>query len=335
MKVLVTGAAGQVGCRLVRQLLDQNDEVRGTILAGDPARSRLDGLDIELREGDLTDFDYVVNAVKGVDAVIHTANLVGPHFELNNQINLQVTRACEVFADRLERYVYTSSSGVFPNNGENIPCAYHPVDEWHPKRPDSEYSMSKYFGEIMAERAARETGLRHSIVRPSHVLSETKILNQFSVARVVNTLKKSQSRPGTELHMPDGTELWHDIEAQALSPNQPCSITDEDGRPWLYQPQDARDIAHCLVCALKSASALGESFNAGAPEPFPFPEGARLIAEKRGVDPLAVKVPLRYMYDHAIDKAKRLIAYSPQGDLKTMIESAFACEAGETDYTWD
>ena len=126
MKVLVTGAAGQVGCRLVRQLLDQNDEVRGTILAGDPARSRLDGLDIELREGDLTDLDYVVNAVKGVDAVIHTANLVGPHFELNNQINLQVTRACEVFADRLERYVYTSSSGVFPNNGENIPCAYHP-----------------------------------------------------------------------------------------------------------------------------------------------------------------------------------------------------------------
>ena len=32
MKVLVTGAAGQVGCRLVRQLLDQNCEVRGTIL---------------------------------------------------------------------------------------------------------------------------------------------------------------------------------------------------------------------------------------------------------------------------------------------------------------
>ena len=273
MKVLVTGAAGQVGCRLVRQLLDQNCEVRGTILPDDPARSRLDGVDIELREGDLTDLAYIKDAVQGMDAVIHTANLVGPHFELNNQINLQVTRACESVADRLERYVYTSSSGVFPNNGENVPCAYHPVDELHPKRPDGEYSMSKYFGEVMAERAARETGLRYSIVRPSHVLSGTKILNQFSVARVVNTLKKSQSKPGTELYMSDGTELWHDIEAKAVSPQQPCSITDEDGRPWLYQPQDARDIAHCLVCALNSGAALGESFNAGAPEPFPFPEG--------------------------------------------------------------
>jgi hypothetical protein len=41
------------------------------------------------------------------------------------------------------------------------------------------------------------------------------------------------------------------------------------------------------------------------------------------------------MYDHAIGKAKSLIDYCPQGDLNTMIESAFACEEGATDYTWD
>lgn len=335
MKVLVTGPAGQVGCRLVRQLLDNNHEVRGTILPDDPARDRVAGLDIELVEGDLTDLDYTTQAVAGVDAVIHTANLVGPHFELNNLINLQVTRACEKYADKLNRYIYISSSGVFPNNGENIPCAYHPVDEMHPKRPDSEYSMSKYFGEIMAQRASRDTGLRYSIVRPSHVLSETKILGQFSVNRVINLLKKSQSRPGTELYMADGTELWHDIEKRAKSGDQPCSITDEEGRPWLYQPQDARDIAHCLVCALESDAALGESFNAGAPAPFPFPDGAKILAEKRGVEPLEVKVPFQYMYDHAITKAKSLIGYRPKGDLQTMMESAFECETGETDYTWD
>ena len=41
------------------------------------------------------------------------------------------------------------------------------------------------------------------------------------------------------------------------------------------------------------------------------------------------------MYDHAIGKAKSLIDYRPQGDLNAMVESAFACEEGATDYTWD
>ena len=36
MKILVAGAAGQVGCRLVRQLLERNHEVRGTVLPDDP-----------------------------------------------------------------------------------------------------------------------------------------------------------------------------------------------------------------------------------------------------------------------------------------------------------
>lgn len=47
MKVLVTGAAGQVGCRLVRQMLERNHEVRGTILPEDPCRERLAGVDLD------------------------------------------------------------------------------------------------------------------------------------------------------------------------------------------------------------------------------------------------------------------------------------------------
>jgi nucleoside-diphosphate-sugar epimerase len=55
------------------------------------------------------------------------------------------------------------------------------VDGFHPKRPDNEYSLSKYIGELLAERTAGETGLRTSSVRPSHVLSEAKIFGQFTV----------------------------------------------------------------------------------------------------------------------------------------------------------
>ena len=334
MKVLVTGAAGQVGCRLVRQLLGLNLEVRGSVLPDDPCLNRLEGLDMELVDGDLTDGDFVKRLVSGTDAVIHTANLVGPYFENNTQTNLQVSRACGLFADSLERYVYVSSSGVFPNNGENIACAYHPVDELHPKRPDNEYSLSKYIGELMAERVSRETGLRISIVRPSHVLSGRTILDQFTVGRVCTILKAGQVGPGTEMYMADGTELWHDIEARADSPDQPCAVRDESGRPWYYQPNDARDIAHCMVCALRSPDAVGESFNGGAPAPFTFPKGARLLGKITGREPLEVMVPVRWMYDHDITKAKSLIGYRPKGDLETMMASAAASEAGEPDYRW-
>ncbi len=134
MKVLVTGATGQVGCRLVRQLLAANHEVRGTVWAGAPEAEleRVSGLELELRTGDLLDPEFDRGAVDGVDAVIHTANLVGPYFENNVGTTLQVSRACGEAADRLDRFIYVSSSGVFPNDSHVLAPVYHPVDEDHP-----------------------------------------------------------------------------------------------------------------------------------------------------------------------------------------------------------
>ncbi len=152
-----------MGCRLVRQLLAGNHEARGIVLPANPAIRRVEGLDFEITQGDLTNLDFAKSAVEGVDAVIHTANLVGPYFETSTETTLHVTRACANVADKLYRYVYVSSSGVYPNNGEHIACAYHPVDELRPKTPDNDYSLSKYIGQLMVERASRETGLRYSI----------------------------------------------------------------------------------------------------------------------------------------------------------------------------
>ena len=336
MKVVVTGGTGQVGSRLVRQLLARNHEVRATVWAKDPAKDRVEGLDLETREGELTDLDFVRDAVRGVDAVIHTANLVGPYFENNVQTTLQVARACGEVADTLDRFIYVSSSGVFPNDSHVLAPAYHPVDENHPKRSTSEYNLSKLIGEQITELTARRTGLRYSILRPSHVLSGERVLAQFTVQRVVANLKNGQANPGSELYMADGTELWKQVEAQAEDPQQPCSVTDLDGRPWYYQPNDARDVAHALVCALERPEALGESFNLGAPEPFLVPEGARMVAEITGRRLLEIKLPVQWRYDHAIGKAKAWIGYQPQGDLAAMMRSAAAVRNGDyVDYAWD
>ena len=337
MKVLVTGATGQVGCRLVRQLLARKHEVRGTVWGGAPEAEleRISGLEVELRKGDLLDLDFVREAVKGVDAVIHTANLVGPHFENNVNTTLQVTRACGEAADQLDRFIYVSSSGVFPNDSHVLAPVYHPVDEDHPKRATSEYNLSKLIGEQLTELAAQRTGLRTVIVRPSHVLSGEKVLGQFTVARVVGNLKSGQANPKSELYAGEGADLWKSVEAQAEGPDQPCSVTDMEGRPWIYQPNDARDVAHLLVCALERPEALGETFNCGAPEPFRYPEAARLLGELSGKKPLEIKVPVRWRYDHAIGKAKGWLGYTPRGDLNTMMRDAWAVKRGEfVDYDW-
>jgi UDP-glucose 4-epimerase len=337
MKVLVTGATGQVGCRLVRQLLERNHEVRGTVWgqAPDAELDRVAGLDVDLRKGDITEPAFIREAVDGVDAVVHTANLVGPYFENNVQTTLEVARACGEVAGRLDRFIYVSSSGVFPNDSHVLACAYHPVDENHPKRATSEYNLSKLIGEQITEMTARRTGLRTVIVRPSHVLSGEKVLAQFTVQRVVGNLKSGQQNSGSELYMPDGTELWRQVEAAAEDPTQPCSVVDLDGRPWYYQPNDARDVAHGLVCALERPEALGESFNLGAPEPFLFPEGARMLAELSGRKLLKIELPVQWRYDHAIGKAKGWIGYQPKGDLQAMMRSAWAVKQGEAmDYDW-
>jgi nucleoside-diphosphate-sugar epimerase len=81
MKVLVTGGTGFVGAHAVAALLDAGHEVR--LLARRPERvpatlgaMGLDTAQLDVVEGDMVDADAVSRAVKGMDAVIHSAAVV-------------------------------------------------------------------------------------------------------------------------------------------------------------------------------------------------------------------------------------------------------------------
>ena len=98
----------------------------------------------------------------------------------------------------------------------------------------------------------------------------------------------------------------------------------------------------CSRCSTLSAlcpgrtGAISESFNVGAPSPFTYPEAAEILADQTGREPLEVRLPVRWRYDHDIRKAKSWINFNPKGDLKTMIASARRVESGDyIDYVWD
>ena len=338
-KVLVTGAAGQVGSRLVRQLLEKNYEVRGLILPEDPNRKRIDGLGIEVVEGNLMDVDTAIKVAEGVDAIIHTANLVGPlpgmsqseFFANNVQATYNIAYAASRHADKLQRFVYTSSSSVYPNDSQILATAYNPVDELHPTRPIGTYAASKLAGEAVVQALSRETGMRVSMIRPSGIVSGTAVLSRWTVGFVSIILKIGQQHPKSALYMPDGTELWHELERAASSPQQPCAITDMEGRPWIYQLIHASDAAHGLICALESPAAVGEAFNAAAPRPITYPEAAEILARIKGQEVLQWRVPVRWVFDLDISKAKSWIGYQPKWDIARMIQTAADIEEGRAD----
>ena len=126
--------------------------------------------------------------------------------------------------------------------------------------------------------------------------------------------------------MSDGTELWRDLEAAAASKEQPCAIRDLEGRPWIYQLVDARDVAHGCICALENGAAIGEVFNISAPHPITYDEAAKVIAEATEQPILEWQTQVRWVYDLDNTKARSWIGYQPKWGIKEMIDSALAIQ---------
>ncbi len=140
MKVLVTGAAGQLGQDVIEELSS-----RGHIAIG----TDLSGADIDC---DITDYEEVCNCVSSVDpdAVIHCAawtNVDGAEEESNRHIvyninasgTLNLVNACKT---KNIKFLYTSTDYVFSGDG-NDPWKTN----YHNYKPINVYGDSKLKGE--------------------------------------------------------------------------------------------------------------------------------------------------------------------------------------------
>ncbi|RMG98471.1 MAG: NAD-dependent epimerase/dehydratase family protein [Deltaproteobacteria bacterium] len=71
-RIFVTGGAGHLGANLVRRLLDEGHEVRALARPGDDNRG-LEGLPLEIVEGDVRDLEAMRRLVRGCTHVYHVA----------------------------------------------------------------------------------------------------------------------------------------------------------------------------------------------------------------------------------------------------------------------
>jgi len=337
-KILVTGATGRLGANLTRQLRERGYAVKALVIPDDPKRTKLDGLDIEVIVGDLRDEGLCPKLVADVDAVIHTANILGPpsgmdkdtFFDINVKGTFHLLDAAAQRADALKRFVHVSSDAVYPMGNHQIDTCYQPVDELHPKRPAGLYALTKMINEQTVESYRLSHGLQTAMIRPAGMFAGKEVLPRWTVGFVTGLLRSAIRQPTSGIHHPDLEKSVERLQADAESPTQLCVPHDPQGRPWLYSPADARDVAHACICALEHPAAVGEAFNAAVPHPFSFDEVATYLAEQTGRTIFEIDVPVRWVYWSDIRKAKSLIGYQPQGDLERVFDTALAHEAGES-----
>jgi len=168
MKNFVTGGTGFVGAALVRQLLERGEVVVALVRPGSDT-SNLDGLDIEIAEGDLTDIESLRSGMDGCGRVYHTAaeyTLWSPEPGRLYATNVEGTKNVLDAANECGagRVVYTSTVGALGNPGDG-----RPGNEDTPVALGDmvgHYKRSKFMAEQVAVERARK-GQDVVIVNPS------------------------------------------------------------------------------------------------------------------------------------------------------------------------
>lgn len=169
--VLVTGADGFIGSHLVEALLDRGYRVRALSQYNSFNNwGWLEGIThpgLEVVTGDVRDPNLCREIVKGCSKVFHLAALIAipysyvapdSYVDTNIKGTLNICQACRDAG--VGRLIVTSTSEVYGT------ARYVPIDENHPKQPQSPYSATKIGADAIALSFHNAFNLPVVIARP-------------------------------------------------------------------------------------------------------------------------------------------------------------------------
>jgi nucleoside-diphosphate-sugar epimerase len=204
LTAFITGATGFVGMNLARELAGNGWDVTALVRKDSPLED-LAGLELDLRQGDITDAESVKTAMpSGVDCVFHVAastNVWSRKDAEQTRINVEGTR--NVVSAALHhgagRMIHTSSfvvwgfqPGLLTEKTERLDNA-----DW------INYVRTKASAEVLVREAMDAHGLDAVILNPAHILGPGDRRNWSRMIRLVD----SRSLPG----IPPGGGAFSDV----------------------------------------------------------------------------------------------------------------------------
>ncbi|MBN1482925.1 NAD-dependent epimerase/dehydratase family protein [candidate division KSB1 bacterium] len=248
MKIFVTGGTGFIGHYVVKRLKQTDHEVFCLVRPTSDS-SDLQSMDVHLITGDVTDKSSLLNGMKGMDWVVHLANIY--EFWLPDMRQLKKTNVDgtvnvmqSVLETGVSKVVHISTVGIF---GDASPQPFNEDTPPGPNRP-SEYARTKYEGERRCWELYEQEGLPLVVIYPGGVLGpgDKKASGQY--IRMIATRK------------------------------MPASVFDNSVLTWVH----VEDVAEAIVQALLHENNIGEKYLIGK-EHLSFREFNQLICQVAGV----------------------------------------------------
>ena len=287
---LVTGGAGFIGSNLVRALLERGDDVRVLDNFSTGNRANLEGLDVEIVEGELRSYERVHNAVRDTEVVYHLGALGSVPRSVqdpltSNAVNVEGTLNVLLAARDVgvRRVVFSSSTSVYGSSRQL------PTSETTPPDPLSPYGVAK----LAAER---------------YCISFSRVYESFEsvVLRYFNVFGERQS-PSSQY------AAVVPLFVTANAAGQPVQIhgDGEQSRDFTY----VGNVVDATILAAEAPEASGEAFNIAAGSPASINTIADTIASILGEPVTREYLPSRAgdIRDSWADlsKAERILGYHP------------------------
>lgn len=190
MKVLLTGALGNVGTSCLRILSEQGYQIRGFDIKSTMTEKRYEKYknipNFEVFWGDITNKESIKQALEEIDAIIHTAAILPPVSDKNpdlaKKVNVTGTKNLIEEAEAIgsiKNFVFSSSVSVHGIQKPDNP----PVKSTDPLKPTDTYTHTK----VECEQYIANCNLNWTIVRFGAVMpietegQEMGSLDEYSI----------------------------------------------------------------------------------------------------------------------------------------------------------